>query len=469
MDYKSIKIYLTSALLLLLTFIDLLNGQHMSSTLNYRRQLNYMRIMAQKAYEHGIRINEEAQCSKPKPELLYINDNKKIYLPRATLLHRCSDLHGCCPHATHSCEPISTEKVTMYFFVIGVQPSNLLRRNQNIEQLTFVNHTECACKPIDPVWNGNNRPVGNSENVPFTDVNANNNTESLNNTQVRNIRDPNTPPINTNDIIYLNYQPISSNTIEHSSETFQGRTNNPSQIPNHQNINRQQTINSYKDNENALKFWAKMMGYNADKRKILINNHSKRYNKRNVTKKSVGSHSRVSFNSPDVSYSYEIHNDDNGFYNDEPIYYPQNQQPTMYRINNDANSIWRQSRKNIPAKYYQNNRYNFKNRQSTISFPHQSSSRLTLIKEPMIKNDQLNDISTNKNYHSSLTKMNIVNNQNLPLSMPYSQTETAVVPQLAVEPVVPQAYGHYSLYNPINNDINNHIDATPFYQPLWIQ
>ncbi|KAH7643365.1 hypothetical protein HUG17_10056 [Dermatophagoides farinae] len=118
--------------------------------------MNMMRTLAQKAYEHGIRINEEAQCSKPRAELIYLNDSKKIYLPRATLLYRCSDLTGCCPHATHSCEPSRVEKVTLYFFVIGVPQSSsstmMIRRNQNIEQLTFINHTECACKPIDTMW-----------------------------------------------------------------------------------------------------------------------------------------------------------------------------------------------------------------------------------------------------------------------------------------------------------------------------
>ncbi|OTF69439.1 hypothetical protein BLA29_012356, partial [Euroglyphus maynei] len=63
-----------------------------TTTQNYRRQMNMMRTLAQKAYEHGIRINEDGQCSRPRPELIYLNDSKKIYLPRATILHRCSDL-----------------------------------------------------------------------------------------------------------------------------------------------------------------------------------------------------------------------------------------------------------------------------------------------------------------------------------------------------------------------------------------
>ena len=86
-------------------------------------------------------------CAKPRAELVYLTDNNKIYLPRATLLHRCSDLTGCCTHATHSCQPSQVETVTLYFFTISVQ--SRIRQNQNIEKVSFQNHTECTCMPVD--------------------------------------------------------------------------------------------------------------------------------------------------------------------------------------------------------------------------------------------------------------------------------------------------------------------------------
>lgn len=124
-------------------------GQHASGGGGHRRQMNVMRTMAQKAFEHGLRINEEAGCSRPRAELIYLSDSNKIYLPRATLLHRCSDLTGCCTHATHSCQPVKVEQVSLYFFSISVQSISRMRQNQNIEKLTFTNHTECGCMPVD--------------------------------------------------------------------------------------------------------------------------------------------------------------------------------------------------------------------------------------------------------------------------------------------------------------------------------
>lgn len=117
-------------------------------THGYRRQMNQMRTLAQWAYQHGMRINEEAMCSKPRAELVYLKDNNKIYLPRATLLHRCSDVTGCCAHATHACMASQEETVSLYFFTISVQSLSRLRQNQNIEKISFVNHTECACMPM---------------------------------------------------------------------------------------------------------------------------------------------------------------------------------------------------------------------------------------------------------------------------------------------------------------------------------
>lgn len=156
--------------------------QHTSSH-GYRRQMSQMRTMAQWAYQvkiqssqkcflknntcinvlqHGMRINDEASCSKPRSELVYLQDTGKIYLPRATLLHRCSDLTGCCPHATHSCQATQVETVHLYFFSINVQAR--YRQNQNIEKISFVNHTDCACMPL-PVDNGRSESLRKNESA----------------------------------------------------------------------------------------------------------------------------------------------------------------------------------------------------------------------------------------------------------------------------------------------------------------
>lgn len=113
--------------------------------------------------QHGMRINDEASCSKPRSELIYLQDTGKIYLPRATLLHRCSDLTGCCPHATHSCQPTTVETVNLYFFTINVQAR--YRQNQNIEKISFVNHTDCACMPL-PADNGRSESLRKNESAP---------------------------------------------------------------------------------------------------------------------------------------------------------------------------------------------------------------------------------------------------------------------------------------------------------------
>nr|XP_046917034.1 G-box-binding factor-like [Dermatophagoides farinae] len=310
-------------IILLSSLIDMNIGQHMSSSsssshyhhhLNYRRQMNMMRTLAQKAYEHGIRINEEAQCSKPRAELIYLNDSKKIYLPRATLLYRCSDLTGCCPHATHSCEPSRVEKVTLYFFVIGVPQSSsstmMIRRNQNIEQLTFINHTECACKPIDTMWSLEKLNTA-------VDVTMNGQNDSIQQQQqqqqIRNIREQSTAVIHARN---------SGNDNHHHHH---------------------QHHSMYQETENVLKYWAKIMGYNADNNKKSTYHHhhnnnnphyhhhhhqyeysKKRNNKRNTTKKIMPSSGRssnyspnnnnrisptlastkVTFKTPDVQYTY---------------------------------------------------------------------------------------------------------------------------------------------------------------------
>ena len=45
----------------------------------------------------------------------------KIYLPRATILHRCGQNTGCCESESEECVAIEQEQVNLYFFVIKLQ------------------------------------------------------------------------------------------------------------------------------------------------------------------------------------------------------------------------------------------------------------------------------------------------------------------------------------------------------------
>jgi len=100
------------------------------------------------ALQHKSRIEEEGACHLPKPQLIYINDPSKLYLPRATILHRCSNLYGCCTHAIQTCQPKSTEVVEKYFFVRDLYQNHLNRKKHDIQMLSFINHTLCECKTL---------------------------------------------------------------------------------------------------------------------------------------------------------------------------------------------------------------------------------------------------------------------------------------------------------------------------------
>ncbi len=112
----------------------------------YGGRRNKLETLANLAFEHGLRIAEEGACYLPKPQLIYINDSSKVYMPRATILHRCSDLYGCCTHAIQTCQPKSTQLVDKYFFVVDLRHRSYLNRKHNIQMLSLTNHTLCECK-----------------------------------------------------------------------------------------------------------------------------------------------------------------------------------------------------------------------------------------------------------------------------------------------------------------------------------
>ncbi|XP_053204170.1 uncharacterized protein LOC128388736 [Panonychus citri] len=169
--------------LLLDSLINPIEGSTITTgTINSRTTRSNLENLASLAFEHGVKIREFGSCRTPKPEIVYVNSNNpsKVYLPRGTILHRCSDSTGCCPQAFQSCRPISTEMVELYFFTVTLvansssSPSSSStsssysssssssnynhhhrhhnkkpRQQQNIEKLTYVNHTKCACVDLN--------------------------------------------------------------------------------------------------------------------------------------------------------------------------------------------------------------------------------------------------------------------------------------------------------------------------------
>ena len=76
------------------------------------------------AFEHGLKMKKEAKCQLPKPTVVYLNQNKdqiKIYMPRATILHRCGQNTGCCESESEQCVAIEKQQVNLYFFVIKLE------------------------------------------------------------------------------------------------------------------------------------------------------------------------------------------------------------------------------------------------------------------------------------------------------------------------------------------------------------
>ena len=126
-----------------------------SNVFGSRQSRSSIENMAQLAFDHGAKVRIQGGCSQPKPQIVYVemSDPSKVYLPRGTILHRCSDLTGCCPHQTQTCEPISTQQVSLYFFTVTLLPNTSShhsrrkpKQHQSIEKVTFTNHTLCGCR-----------------------------------------------------------------------------------------------------------------------------------------------------------------------------------------------------------------------------------------------------------------------------------------------------------------------------------
>ncbi|XP_023211402.1 vascular endothelial growth factor C-like [Centruroides sculpturatus] len=99
-----------------------------------------------RARDYNKKVNKEGSCSKPSRTLIPVNNAPdKIFLPHCAILHRCSQDSGCCQSATKVCDAKKTELVKLPFLVSELMSDGSHGPLKPIA-LTFVNHTECACK-----------------------------------------------------------------------------------------------------------------------------------------------------------------------------------------------------------------------------------------------------------------------------------------------------------------------------------
>ncbi|XP_054164699.1 mucin-5AC-like [Oppia nitens] len=95
-----------------------------------------------------VEIAINGRCDLPKPTVVYVNDtNNKIYLPRATILYRCSDLFACCPNPRQTCRASEEQEVDIGFYTLVKTDDGITERH--IETIRFSNHTKCQCRRRD--------------------------------------------------------------------------------------------------------------------------------------------------------------------------------------------------------------------------------------------------------------------------------------------------------------------------------
>jgi len=153
---------------ILLSVLIVIHLYHPTSAHSHKRSISADELS--KAFEHGARVRQEGACHTPHPTVVYVNSTSpsKVYLPRGTVLHRCSDLTGCCQHPSEQCQPIEMQTVELYFITITlqVQQSSALHQHQlssqyrggrrvrqspQVEKMLFTNHTQCGCRERNSV------------------------------------------------------------------------------------------------------------------------------------------------------------------------------------------------------------------------------------------------------------------------------------------------------------------------------
>ncbi|XP_076345037.1 uncharacterized protein LOC143244371 isoform X1 [Tachypleus tridentatus] len=121
-----------------------------------------------RANEHFLQIRQMALCHTPRPLVVHIEDYypdpSKKYLPKCTVLHRCTEDSGCCDNERTKCGPKSVQEVVLYFYTLHIgKQGTYVGSSDAVDKLLFVNHTECECQAI------NNQPRIQEESDPNLD------------------------------------------------------------------------------------------------------------------------------------------------------------------------------------------------------------------------------------------------------------------------------------------------------------
>ncbi|KAH9365194.1 hypothetical protein HPB48_012850 [Haemaphysalis longicornis] len=100
------------------------------------------------AREHERMVLGEARCKFPQQRTVCVPDvypnDRKLYLPHCTLVHRCAPDAGCCVHPDEHCQPKTIETIERTFLVRELNDGVVER--PRVEKLAFDNHTECECR-----------------------------------------------------------------------------------------------------------------------------------------------------------------------------------------------------------------------------------------------------------------------------------------------------------------------------------
>ncbi|XP_076054207.1 uncharacterized protein LOC143032883 [Oratosquilla oratoria] len=75
-------------------------------------------------------------------------DSTRKYWPIYVLLHQCGEDSGCCFEFGHTCVANTTEEVGLHFFVYT---KGIPGERAGVMNMSFTNHTSCACKPRDSI------------------------------------------------------------------------------------------------------------------------------------------------------------------------------------------------------------------------------------------------------------------------------------------------------------------------------
>ncbi|KAG7175444.1 putative PDGF/VEGF domain-containing protein 5 [Homarus americanus] len=99
--------------------------------------------MIKLASENARWVKSSGKCEVPLRLCVTVNSEdlgpSAKYWPRCALLHRCSDVTGCCNSPEMTCAAAESENVQLYFYVFVSRAG--------VQMMTFANNTRCSCQP----------------------------------------------------------------------------------------------------------------------------------------------------------------------------------------------------------------------------------------------------------------------------------------------------------------------------------